>query len=40
MCEHKIEDDTFILYNVMFYDESITENDKCDSLKCEEGKCI
>lgn len=38
MCEQKMIDHTFILYNVMFYNQNKT--DSCYSKLCERGKCI
>ncbi|MBD5513918.1 MAG: hypothetical protein HDR06_04485 [Lachnospiraceae bacterium] len=40
MYEHKIEDYTFVLYDIMFYGEKPNDDGKCDSLLCERGKCI
>lgn len=39
MCAHKIEDYTFVLYNIMFY-KYTGKLDECNSLLCKRGKCI
>lgn len=40
MCEHKIADYTFVLYNVLFYNGKPNNSDKCSSLLCKRGSCI
>lgn len=40
MCEHKMADYTFVLYNVLFYDEKLNNSNRCSSLLCKRGNCI
>lgn len=40
MCEHKIEDYTFVLYNIMLYNENKNNCTECDNLQCKWGNCI